>query len=539
MLLRGANMKTRWGVCFLIAALMAVGILGNRPSEATQQDSELSSAEQARYVPNEVLVKFKAGTTEAAIIQSVDSVLGNIISYRGEDVSIRQWAEDRASCRSFLGDADLFHVKVPEIVGTDRAILELMSNATVEFVEKNWIYRVDAVPNDPYFSLQWGLHNTGQSGGTSDADIDAPEAWELFTGSSDIAIAIIDTGIDYAHVDLQSNVWANPGETGGGKETDGIDNDGNGYIDDWRGWDFFNSDNNPIDDHSHGTHVAGIAGATGNNSLGMVGVCWNVKLMPLKAFNNLGYGSLNAEIAAIDYAISAGAQIINASWGGYSYSASLYQAIERAKTNGALFVASAGNDSCNTDSTPHYPSSYDIDNIISVLATTDTDTLSPFSNYGFYSVDLGAPGGEDGTQNAYNIFSTIPDDIFMRKAGTSMAAPFVSGGTSLVMGDRPSIDWWQAKTIILKSVDTKAALIGKARTYGRFNAYGSLTYSTPILPEAPTNLQADAFENGDFFDIRLTWTDNADNESGFKIYMQSAPGVFSELDNTNPNITTY
>lgn len=363
MLLRGANMKTRWGVCFLIAALMAVGILGNRPSEATQQDSELSSAEQARYVPNEVLVKFKAGTTEAAIIQSVDSVLGNIISYRGEDVSIRQWAEDRASCRSFLGDADLFHVKVPEIVGTDRAILELMSNATVEFVEKNWIYRVDAVPNDPYFSLQWGLHNTGQSGGTSDADIDAPEAWELFTGSSDIAIAIIDTGIDYAHVDLQSNVWANPGETGGGKETDGIDNDGNGYIDDWRGWDFVNSDNAPMDDYYpyyHGTHVAGIAGATGNNSLGMVGVCWNVKLMPLKAFNNLGYGRLNAEIAAIDYAISAGAQIINASWGGYSYSASLYQAIERAKTNGALFVASAGNDSYNTDTTPHYPSGYDM-----------------------------------------------------------------------------------------------------------------------------------------------------------------------------------
>ncbi|MCJ7486670.1 MAG: S8 family serine peptidase [Candidatus Aminicenantes bacterium] len=528
-------MRTRMGVCFVLAALLAVGFLGFRHSEATPQ---LMTA-AADSVPNELLVKFKPATAETAVIQAIEAVQGAIIAHRGEVVSAGLWAENKSEYRSFLGDPDLFHVKLPPILRTEKAIAELLANPNVEFAEKNYVSHIETIPNDPEFSYQWGLHNTGQSGGTADADIDAPEAWEIFTGSSDITIAVIDTGIDYGHTDLQSNIWTNPGEIGGGKETDGIDNDGNGKIDDWHGWDFVNSDNNPMDDNSHGTHVAGIAGASGNNETNVAGVCWNVKLMPVKAYDAYGYGNTARDIAAIDYAISLDAQVINASWGSYSYSAALYQAIERAMTSGILFVAAAGNDSYNNNTTPLYPSSYDIDNIISVLATTDTDTLSAFSNYGSYSVDLGAPGGEDATQNGYNILSTIPNNQTSKKAGTSMATPFVSGGSALVLGQRPTIDWWQAKTIILKSVDTKSALVGKARTHGRLNVLNVLNYSTPVLPDAPTDLEGAAFENGDFYDIQLTWTDNSNNESGFNIYLKSGPGVFNQLGSTGPNVTTF
>ncbi|MBE3131558.1 MAG: S8 family serine peptidase [Acidobacteria bacterium] len=296
-------MKARMGICFVLAVFLAVGFLGFRHSEATQQDLSVSAA----YVPNELLVKFKTATAETAVIQAIDAVQGAIIAHRGEVVSAGLWAENKSDYRSFLGDPDLFHVKVPPTLGTEKAIVELMSNANVEYAEKNYIYYADTIPNDPHFSLQWGLHNAGQSGGTADADIDAPEAWNIFTGSSDNTIAIIDSGIDYAHVDLQPNIWTNPGETGGGKETDGIDNDGNGYIDDWHGWDFVNNDNNPMDDfdpYYHGTHVAGIAGARGNDGAGVAGVCWNVKLIALKAFNYQGRGNTAAEVNAIDYVVA-------------------------------------------------------------------------------------------------------------------------------------------------------------------------------------------------------------------------------------------
>lgn len=528
-------MKTKLGRCCVLAAITMLGLLGFGRPEATQQLLTV----QAEYVPNEVLVKFKAATMETAVIQATDTVQGLIIVHRGEIVSVNQWAENKSGNRSFLGDPDLFHVKVPPTIGTEIAIAELLTNPNVEFAEKNYISHVDASPNDPEFPNQWGLHNTGQSGGTADADIDAPEAWEIFTGSSDITIAVIDSGIDYNHADLQSNIWTNPGETGGGKETDGIDNDGNGYIDDWHGWDFVSSDNNPIDDNGHGTEVSGIAGARGNNDTDVTGVCWTVKLMAVKSINSIGAGYTADLIAGIDYAISMGVQIINASWRRSQYSAAEYQAIERAMTSGILFVAAAGNSAQNTNTTPHYPSSYDIDNIISVLATTDTDTLSATSNYGPYTVDLGAPGGEDDTQNAYNILTTYLDDDTIYAYQTSMAAPFVSGGAALLFGYRPTIDWWQAKTIILKSVDTKSALVGKARTYGRLNVHNILNFSTPVLPEAPTDLEGAAYENGGLFDIQLTWADNSNNESGFKIYMQTAQNVFAELGSTSANVTTF
>lgn len=533
-------MKARIYVGFGLVILLAVCLLGFRYPEATPQ----GLASVPEYVPNEVLVKFKPVSQEAAIIQGIESVQGQIVGRHGSIVSAGLWAENKSEYRSFLGDPDLFLVKVPPALGTERAIAELLSNVNIEFAEKNFLYSATLTPDDTYYSLQWGLHNTGnaQSGGIADADIDAPEAWEEFTGSDDITIAVIDTGIDFAHVDLEPNIWANAGETGGGKETDGVDNDGNGYIDDWRGWDFVNDDNNPTDDYYsiyHGTHVSGIAGARGDDGAGIAGVCWYAKLMPLKLLDSGGNGSTSDAISAIDYAVSVGVQVINASWGGTGASSSLIQAIERAKASGILFLAAAGNFPQNINTSPFYPASYDIDNIISVLATTSSDTLASYSDYGSYAVDLGAPGGTDGSQYKYNIYSDWPSQQYHYLHGTSMATPFVSGAAALVLGQRPTIDWWQAKTMILKSVDTLAALQGKARTGGRLNVYNLLTCTTPVLPDAPTDLQGDWYENGELVDIRLTWTDNADNESGFKIYMQSSPGIFSYLGSTGANVTTF
>ena len=533
-------MKARFYQGFGLAILSAVCLLGFRYSDAIPQ----GVGAESEYIPNEVLVKFKPQTQETAVVQGIESVQGQIVGRHGSIVSAGLWAENKPEFRSFLGDPDLFLIKVPPALGTEGAIAELSSNLNIEFAEKNFIYRATLTPDDTYYSLQWGLHNTGyaQSGGTADADIDAPEAWEEFTGSDDITIAVTDTGIDFAHVDLEPNIWTNAGETGGGKETDGVDNDGNGYIDDWRGWDFVNDDNNPTDDripYFHGTHVTGIAGARGNDSVGIAGVTWYAKLMPLKMLDSGGNGTISGAISAIDYAIDMGVQVINASWGGTGSSTSLLQAIERAQTSGVLFITAAGNLSSNINTSPFYPASYDIDNIISVLATTSSDTLASYSDYGSYAVDLGAPGGIDLTQNNFNIYSDKPSQQYQYLAGTSMATPFVSGAAALILGQRPTINWWQAKTMILKSVDTLAALQGKARTYGRLNAYSLLAYTTPVLPDAPTDLQGDWYENGGFVDIRLTWTDNADNESGFKIYMQSSPGIFSYLGSTSANVTTF
>jgi len=532
-------MKTQRTVYVLLAFLLILGMLGFQKTDAIQKDNEEIAFGESKYVPNEVLVKFKKGISEYAIIQSIQAVSGDIVSYKGELSSVGLWSENKARYRSFVRKPDLFLLRVPAFLGTDRAIHGLSTDNNVEYAEKNHIFSTSLTPDDTYYSYQWGLHNTGQSGGTSDADIDAPEAWETFTGSSDINMAILDTGFDYNHTDLQSNIWENPGETGDGKETDSTDNDGNGYVDDWRGWDFVNSDNSPLDDNGHGTHVAGIAGAEGDNNTGVAGVCWNSKLMALKVLNANGSGSTATIISAIDYAIEAGAQVINASFSSNEYSSSLYEAVKQAQEDGVPIICAASNYATNNNTNPYYPASFDLDNIIAVLATDHNDALSSFSNYGSYSVDLGAPGGADTTQSSCNIFSSVLSSSYLFKAGTSMATPFVTGAVALILGQRPTIDWWQAKTIILKSVDYKSALAGYARTSGRLNLNSAVNYTTPVLPAAPTDLAGSATRDGYFYDIELTWTDNSNNESGFKIYMRSSTGVYSELDSTGQNVTAY
>lgn len=235
---------------------------------------------QEEYVPNELLVRFKKGVSKYLIQEAIDSIEGKIIPYSGKEIGTFQWDPDISSLRSFRLDSDLLHIKVPEFIGTELAVYLISQSPVVENVEKNTIYHFDEVPNDTDFGLLWGLHNTGQTGGTGDADTDAPEAWNIYTGGGTV-VAVLDTGVDYNHEDLWQNIWINWQEYNG--ET-GEDDDGNDLIDDYYGWDFFEpeGDNDPMDLCGHGTHVAGIIGAMGNNNKGVTGVNWGVKIMVLR-----------------------------------------------------------------------------------------------------------------------------------------------------------------------------------------------------------------------------------------------------------------
>ncbi len=376
----------------------------------------------------------------------------------------RQQALQAAGCtevKRFRLVNGLTLVDVQAGMSKKNAIASLRSNSQVLYAEPNYIVTAAAIPNDPRFAELYGLDNTGQTGGTADADIDAPEAWDTQTGT-DVVVAVIDTGLDYNHEDIVGNVWTNPGEI----PNNGIDDDNNGYIDDVRGWDFVNGDNDPFDDNDHGTHVSGTIAAVGNNGIGVAGVNWSARIMPLKFLSARGSGTTADAISALDYAVMMGARISNNSWGGGAFSQALYDSIAAAQTAGHLFVAAAGNDGVDTDVTPSYPASYDLDNIVSVAATDDNDALATFSNFGAVTVDLGAPG--------VSILSTTPANTYSSFSGTSMATPHVAGTAALILAEDPSLDVAGLKAVIMDSVDAISALAGITVTGGRLNAANAL-----------------------------------------------------------------
>src|SRR5262245_43017462 len=349
---------------------------------------------------------------------------------------------------------------------TAQTIRALNRDPRVAYTEPNFIlHAADVTPNDPFFSRLWGLHNTGQNvnftSGTPDADIDAPEAWSVSTGSSDVVVAVIDTGVDMAHPDLAPNIWVNAGEDCAGCRTNGVDDDGNGYVDDWRGWDFANGDNDPTDDNGHGTHVSGTVSATGNNSVGVAGVTWSSRIMPLKFLGADGSGTTDDAISAILYARAKGVPILNNSWGGGEPSQALLDAIQQTDASGELFVAAAGNDFTNTDVEPFYPASYDVPNLLVVGASDQFDRKAWFSNYGTKTVDLSAPGT--------NIYSTWPGAAYRFADGTSMATPEVSGAAALAKAVFPDASGVGLKALLLRDVDPVAALNAASRTAGRLN----------------------------------------------------------------------
>jgi subtilisin family serine protease len=356
----------------------------------------------------------------------------------------------------------------------------------VLYAEPNLYRQVARIPNDPFFDRLWGLHNSGQSVqgslGTPDADIDAPEAWELVANSAGAPVAIVDTGVDAAHSDLAPNLWTNPGESGGGKESNGIDDDLNGYTDDFRGWDWVDSDNDAGDLNGHGTHVAGTVGARGDNGSGVAGVSLEASLMALRVLDEQGTGTVADLVQAYMYAGRNGARVVNASFGSAGFSLVEQETIQSLPQ--VLFVAAAGNRGTNNDTAPQYPCSYSLDNIICVAASNQDDGLAGFSNHGSASVDLAAPGTK--------VLSTWLNGGFAFADGTSMAAPHVSGVAALVSARSPSASVQSVKGAILQGVDAKPALAGRTATGGRLNAERALSGASqpspspsPLAPPAP------------------------------------------------------
>jgi len=325
-------------------------------------------------------------------------------------------------------------------------------------------------PNDPLFHRLWGLHNTGGYlggiRGVADADIDAPEAWRRTRGRSTTTVAVIDTGVATTHPDLAPNAWSNAGENGAGRESNGVDDDRNGLRDDARGWDFVGSDRRPVDDHGHGSHVAGTIAARRGDARGVAGVSRRARIMPLKVLDAEGYGYLSDLVKAYRYASTKRARVVNLSLAGGEHSRAERDAI--AASPGTLFVVAAGNNGANNDRSlsAEYPCSYPMANVLCVAASTPRDRLASFSNFGRSSVDLAAPGT--------HILSTQPGGRFATFNGTSMATPHAAGVASLVLAARPKLSTARVKAAILRGADRKPALAGTSVTGGRLNAARAL-----------------------------------------------------------------
>ena len=340
----------------------------------------------------------------------------------------------------------------------------------VLYVEPDFKIRLRVIPNDSQFSNLWGMHNTGQTGGVADADINAPEAWDITQGSSSVVVAVVDTGVDYTHQDLAANIWTNPGEI----PNNGIDDDNNGYTDDVHGIDSADNDSDPMDTEGHGTHVAGTIGARGNNGVGVAGVNWNVSIIACKVFASSTGQDINAFVSdaveCLDYIrdlkVNRGVNIVatNNSWGWIGPpSQTLMDAIQRQLDAGILFVASAGNDTLNTDEFLDNPASYYIPNIISVAASTDLDTLAGFSNWGERTVHVAAPGE--------SILSTVPSNNYQNFSGTSMASPHVVGLAALLKSQFPSYNYNQLRNLIISSGTPLAAFNNTTVSGRRIRAY--------------------------------------------------------------------
>ncbi len=357
----------------------------------------------------------------------------------------------------------IYRVDLANGVDLDRAITVFSGQPDIQSVARDSIVSVAQTPNDPRLSELWNLQK-----------INAAEGWNATTGTGQTIVAVIDTGVDYSHPDLAANIWTNIREVAG----NGRDDDGNGFVDDIRGYDFGDNDADPMDENGHGTHVAGIVGATGNNGVGVTGVSQHTRIMPLRFMAADGSGYTSDAVRAIDYAIRNGAKILNNSWGGSAADPTLAAAIERARAAGVIVVIAAGNEQVDNDTTPSYPATYarQSNNTVVVASTSSSDQLSWFSNYG-RSVTIAAPGE--------SILSTARGGGYITKSGTSMAAPVISGALALLWDLHPTWSYTQILDKLRTSVDTSGELTGKVSTGGRVNLAKLLSVSTPVPPTAP------------------------------------------------------
>lgn len=444
---------------------------GSSPAPLTATDpSIISESDRFRVtLLDDLVVDLAEGVTDAEIAFALEAVGGSVLEDAGGGLqlwSITGDAELAAATLAVLGVARSVernaHIKdITVDVAVDDGASPPLTLDPALFPD---LGATDVIPDDTHFGVQYGMNN-----------ISAPAAWERETGSSSVIVGVIDSGIDIDHPDLINNLWVNTGEIWG----DGIDNDGNGYIDDYNGYDFVrNAGIGPgyayDDEDGHGTHVAGTIAAEGDNGIGVAGVAWDAQLMAAKFLDANGDGfSFNA-IRAVQYTTANGAQVTNNSWGGSGYNGVLYNAINDARLAGNLFVAGAGNLGQNNDSSPYYPGSYTLDNVIAVASTTSTDARSSFSNYGALSVDLGAPGS--------GIYSTTMGGGYGYKNGTSMAAPHVTGTIALMLSIDPTLTYSEIRDAIFNSVDPVTSLDGITTTGGRLNVDAALA---AIMPDVP------------------------------------------------------
>ena len=390
------------------------------------------------------------------------------------------------------------HIRLPAGLSVKPGLALYRKAAGVVAAQPNYVYHLaDTTPNDPSYAAQYGLQK-----------IQAPLAWDTTTGSSAVVVAVIDTGILYTHEDLAANMWHNPGEI----PANGVDDDGDGYVDDVYGIDTANNDADPLDDFGHGTHVAGIVGAVGNNATGGAGVNWQVRLMALKMFDQHGDGTSATAIAAFQYVImmkrrGVNVRVTNNSWGGDpeapAFDQALKSAFDAAAAADILNVCAAGNFNTNSDATPFYPASYDSPHIVSVAASDSSDQRAGFSNYGATTVDLAAPG--------VSILSTYNggNSSYAYLSGTSMAAPMVAGAAALLAAHDPALSALSIKAALLGSVDVLPQWSGLVRTGGRLNVARALQTSVACaFGVSPTS--AAFTESGGTGNVNVTATAGCD-----------------------------
>lgn len=356
----------------------------------------------------------------------------------------------------------------PDPAAALKATIKTMeASGLFAYVEPDYLGSADLAPTDRAYldGRLWGLKNAGQQGGAVGADINVEQAWDISTGDTNVVIGVIDTGVNYNHRDLKTQMWVNPGEIPG----NGVDDDGDGYVDDVYGINAIADSGDPLDDNGHGSHCAGTIGAAANNGFDHVGVMWNVKIVAMKWLGADGFGFFSDAITCINYSIVKKIRITSNSWGGTGYSQALYDAIAAARASGQLFVAAAGNDGVNNDVTPHYPAAFSLDNILAVAALDRFDNLADFSNFGITTTDIGAPG--------VDIFSTWmgSDTAYNTISGTSMATPHVAGVAGLVLAHRPGLDFASIKNKLLTTAVKIPALNGKVSSGGRVNAFAALS----------------------------------------------------------------
>lgn len=498
-----------------------------------QAKASFKTDKSKKFKQGEVIIKFKNDYTVQSIEPKTNLGLSNKKDL-GNKVKLVKFKANK---------------KMEEVLTTLNALPE------VDYAEPNYILQATATTTavtDPMYGQLWGMKNTGQMiewiPGKSGMDIKAETAWARTKGSTSVVVAVIDTGTDINHPDIKDRIWKNPGEIAG----DGIDNDRNGYIDDVNGWDFYNMDNGVYDywdGDEHGTHVSGTIAGT-SNTIGVIGVAPNVKIMPLKFLGPSG-GYTSDAILAINYAKAKGVKITNNSWGGGGFSQALMDAI---KNSNSIFIAAAGNDGVNIDTTPQYPASYNLPNILAVAAINNQGNMADFSNYGSIGVDVAAPGE--------SILSTVPGSGYEYFNGTSMATPHVSGVAALMLSRNLSTLPLTIKDSIMKTVVPLSSLKGKIVTGGLVNAGAAVNYEPdneiPGVPFTGTSKSGTLNATSDKDDVysmtllkgeKVTVTLTGATGTDFDIYLynpsattvNSSAGIvaYSEKTGTSSETFTY